>query len=506
MKTNYNKSSNSALSTIIGVLLVGIIIVVGLMAFNIIDNPITGIASNDIQLTTKSLEMRRGEVTTLDVINDSGDALEFISSDPSIVSVNEITGYVKANKAGTAIIIVSLKNHKDIKDECTITVIEPVSTISANSITLSDYRIKRLKRNINLNSDLEKSEYINKVLEEASKINDEIHREFILKKLEKEFDISYNTLEKRLLSFIKNDGKEDQKIDDLNLPAKKQEVKKDKYYLATYALLYCMLINKECLEYYNKGKINFLNGTSQDLQAGQFEVDYSALDTTEEGVYTVQIKYSPEEYIYNKLKGQTYTADIQVKVFSIKEIVLGFNETVSEKGTYNGTYVNHTVKTIYKSGDQYDPSYLSVTAHATLNQENGDEEYTKLLSTDEYEIDMRGEEITSSGDVVVTYTTNEKPKTATYAVYVVNALDVTKDTYDVKYTTSMTVSITATTEVTTTSAVLLTGPSSREPSMRPSSTRSPSLTTTTPSGLTTRSLTTTTPLRSRTGSLPRTTH
>ena len=180
------------------------------------------------------------------------------------------------------------------------------------------------------------------------------------------------------------------------------------------------------------GKINFLNGTSQDLQAGQFEVDYSALDTTEEGVYTVQIKYSPEEYIYNKLKGQTYTADIQVKVFSIKEIVLGFNETVSEKGTYNGTYVNHTVKTIYKSGDQYDPSYLSVTAHATLNQENGDEEYTKLLSTDEYEIDMRGEEITSSGDVVVTYTTNEKPKTATYAVYVVNALDVTQATYNVK--------------------------------------------------------------------------
>lgn len=180
------------------------------------------------------------------------------------------------------------------------------------------------------------------------------------------------------------------------------------------------------------GKINFLNGTSEDLKADQFEVDYSALNTKEEGVYTVKIKYSPEEYIYNKLKGETYTADIQVKVFSIKEIILGFNETVSEKGTYNGTLVNHTVKTIYKSGDQYDPSYLSVTAHATLGEGDEAEEYTKLLKSDEYDIDMRGEEITLSGDVVVTYTTNEKPKTASYAVYVVNALDVTKDTYDVK--------------------------------------------------------------------------
>ena len=52
------------------------------------------------------------------------------------------------------------------------------------------------------------------------------------------------------------------------------------------------------------GKINYLNGTSEDLKADQFEVDYSALHTTEEGVYTVQIKYSPVEYIYNKLKGQ----------------------------------------------------------------------------------------------------------------------------------------------------------------------------------------------------------
>jgi len=180
------------------------------------------------------------------------------------------------------------------------------------------------------------------------------------------------------------------------------------------------------------GKINYLNGTSEDLKADQFEVDYSALDTTEEGVYTVKIKYSPEEYIYNKLKGQTYTADIQVKVFSIKEIILGFNETVSGKSSYNGTLENRTVKTIYKAGEEFDRNYLSVTAHATLGEGDEAEEYTKLLSTSEYQVDMVGDTVSSSGEVTVQYTTNEKVKEATYNIYVVNALDVTQATYNVK--------------------------------------------------------------------------
>jgi len=122
--------------------------------------------------------------------------------------------------------------------------------------------------NINLNSDLEKSEYINKVLEETSKIEDEIHREFILKKLEKEFNIGYNTLEKRLLSFVEK--KEEVKKEVLT-PEVKPVIKKDKYYIATYALLYYMLVNKKCLEYYNQGKINFLKEEERFLAS---EISY----------------------------------------------------------------------------------------------------------------------------------------------------------------------------------------------------------------------------------------
>ena len=50
---------------------------------------------------------------------------------------------------------------------------------------------------INFKSEEDLANYINRVLVETSKINDEIRVEIILKKLAKEYNIGYNTLEKR---------------------------------------------------------------------------------------------------------------------------------------------------------------------------------------------------------------------------------------------------------------------------------------------------------------------
>ncbi len=147
---------------------------------------------------------------------------------------------------------------------------ESFKNLINNSITLSDYRIKRLKQNINLNSDLEKTEYINKVLLETSKIKDEIHREFILKKLEKEFEIGYNTLEKRLLSLMENEEKKP--IQEVKVKVEEpKKLNKDKYYIATYKLLYLLVTDKKCLEEYDSGKINFLNEEERFLAS---EISY----------------------------------------------------------------------------------------------------------------------------------------------------------------------------------------------------------------------------------------
>lgn len=174
-------------------------------------------------------------------------------------------------KLGCNVRVVELSDNLDPDDYILKYGADAFKDLIKSSINLSDYRIKRLKKNINLSSDLEKTEYINKVLEETSKIEDEIHREFILKKLAKEFEISYNTLEKRLLSLIENNSKEINKVEQLEVSKKPKEIKKDKYYIATFALLYYMLNNKLCLEYYDSGKINFLNEEERFLAS---EISY----------------------------------------------------------------------------------------------------------------------------------------------------------------------------------------------------------------------------------------
>ena len=108
---------------------------------------------------------------------------------------------------------------------------------------------------MDLNSEEEIAEYINKVLMEISKIQDEIHRELMLKTLAKEFDIGYNTLEKRLLSFIEKQEKEVPKIE-IKKQAKKI-TKKDKYDKAAMSLLYYMLVNEKTRNLFENDKIYF---------------------------------------------------------------------------------------------------------------------------------------------------------------------------------------------------------------------------------------------------------
>lgn len=124
-----------------------------------------------------------------------------------------------------------------------------------SAINFSDYKIKSLKNGMDLNSEEEIAEYINKVLMEISKIQDEIHRELMLKTLAKEFDIGYNTLEKRLLSFIEKQEKEVPKIE-IKKQAKKI-TKKDKYDKAAMSLLYYMLVNEKTRNLFENDKIYF---------------------------------------------------------------------------------------------------------------------------------------------------------------------------------------------------------------------------------------------------------
>ena len=107
-----------------------------------------------------------------------------------------------------------------------------------SAVNFSDYKMESLKKNVNFKSDEETANYIEEVLKETSKQKDPIRREVILKRLAKEFDIGYNTLEMRINSLLQEKKEEPKK----NV-TKKVISRKDKYIKAYEQIIYFMLNN-----------------------------------------------------------------------------------------------------------------------------------------------------------------------------------------------------------------------------------------------------------------------
>ena len=123
-----------------------------------------------------------------------------------------------------------------------------------SAVNYSDYKMDKLKEKVDFRSDEETALYINKVLEETAKINDEIRREVVLKRLAKEFDISYNTLELRISSYLKEKPKKEEVI----VP-KKVSVRKDKYTKAYEQIIYYMLNNDWVITQVERERLIFPN-------------------------------------------------------------------------------------------------------------------------------------------------------------------------------------------------------------------------------------------------------
>lgn len=127
-----------------------------------------------------------------------------------------------------------------------------------SAINFSDYKIDNLKNGVNFQSDIELSNYVDKVIKEVSSIDDEIRREIILKKLAIEVNIGYNTLEKRLNKYIS-----DSKVIE---PVKRTENKHlTRYEKAVNALLYNMMINPDAVEICQKKRVCFLTAKHRYL-------------------------------------------------------------------------------------------------------------------------------------------------------------------------------------------------------------------------------------------------
>ncbi len=137
-----------------------------------------------------------------------------------------------------------------------------------NAIYFSDFKIKSLSRNRNFASSEEKANYIHEVLEEASKINDTIRTEIILKNLAKRFEIGYNTLEKSFKELVNN---KEIKKEVIATPKTTSSKKKDKYQKASLNIIYYMLNKQDIIDVVESEHLMF---PTEALRALESEIVY----------------------------------------------------------------------------------------------------------------------------------------------------------------------------------------------------------------------------------------
>lgn len=138
---------------------------------------------------------------------------------------------------------------------------EKFMNLLESAVTFNDFKLRKLKEKVDFRSDEETANYINQVLKETTRVQDPIRVEIILKKLAKEFDLSYNTLEMRFRELEKPKPKDVPVVVTYN----KKEKKKTKYEKAMEQILYFMLNNDWVISQFEKERIIFPNEESRLL-------------------------------------------------------------------------------------------------------------------------------------------------------------------------------------------------------------------------------------------------
>lgn len=118
-----------------------------------------------------------------------------------------------------------------------------------NPINIMDFKLAYLKRNKDINDSEDLASYVNDVIKELEKIDDDVLREITLKKISLESNLDVDFLKERLSQTkAETTIKED---------IKSKPIRKTKYDKAQENLIYYMLYNKEVIKIYNK-KITYM--------------------------------------------------------------------------------------------------------------------------------------------------------------------------------------------------------------------------------------------------------
>ena len=154
-----------------------------------------------------------------------------------------------------------------------------------NALNFSDFKMQQLRKNVDFRSDEEKS--------------NSIRVEMVLKRLAKEFDISYNTLEKK----FKDLSEFRETVKEKTVPVINKVVKKTKYDKAVEQILYFMLNN--------------------DWVISQVEAERVVFPSEESRILSSEIIY------YYKLYGNINVADFYTYVQDKEDILVLLNSILA---------------------------------------------------------------------------------------------------------------------------------------------------------------------------------
>ena len=195
---------------------------------------------------------------------------------------------------------------------------EAFDRIFKSAMSFTDYKLEFLKVGVNFRSDIELTNYVNKVLQEVSIIDDEIRREIILKKLAIETDLSYNTLEKRLSDYIRSSN---EKAKEIRVPINSK--KTTKIEKATNGFIYAMLLKKKAIIKYNESNLVLYNQQSRYLanEIAYYYQNYGSISIADFYTYLQDKKDLLD--LYNKIISTEEMDDIDDK--AIDDYILVIN-------------------------------------------------------------------------------------------------------------------------------------------------------------------------------------
>ncbi len=264
---------------------------------------------------------------------------------------NDSAGEIATNNVGDELIknnvivnVIRLKKAKDPDEYIVSFGIEAFKDTIKNSQTYLDYKIDYLKNNKNLNNTIELVSYIKEVLKLLDN-KDNLTKELYLKKISQEYNIDYDMLKKEI-SFKK----------EIKEKITKKEIKKDKYEICAYNVLFYMMSDSKYLKIFNN-KLGFLKNADERNLISEIEyyirlfgkINLADFISYAENIDSIKglVSKITENMTFNDLNEETFMDYINIlnKLLTkenIKEIIGRIN---------NATDINEQIENINKQID-----------------------------------------------------------------------------------------------------------------------------------------------------------